>query len=143
MAEAFGLTVTPWSPLAGGLLTGKYQNNESGRLPVTSARRTDRNYAIADAVMSIAKTYECTPAQVALAFTRRGNLNTIPILGSRTASQLEDCLGVLNTELPAEAFIELESASKIELGFPHDFLAGKGVKDIVFNQNYEKMILRK
>lgn len=142
MAKHFGMTVTPWSPLAGGVLTGKYLNNETGRHPVGSGKRTERNLNISEAVVNIAKAYGYTPSQVAIAFTRRNNLNTIPILGSRTLAQIEDCLGAANIVLPEAANIELESVSKIELGFPHDFLNSQNVKDIVYSVNHDKIIGR-
>ena len=142
MADHFGMTVTNWSPLAGGVLTGKYLNNEKGRHPVGSGKRTERNMNIAEAVVNIAKVYGYTPSQVAIAFTRRNKLNTIPILGARTLEQVQDCLGAATIELPTEAIMELESVSKIELGFPHDFLNSKNVKDIVFSDMYGKIIQR-
>jgi aryl-alcohol dehydrogenase-like predicted oxidoreductase len=140
MAEAFGLTITPWSPLAGGILTGKYLNNETGRHPATSPRRSDRNMKIAQAVVDLASEIGCTPAQLALAFTRRKKLNTIPIIGARTVEQLNDSLGVLNLKLSDDVFIALEKVSKIELGFPHDMLNSKNIKELVYSETFEKII---
>ncbi len=139
MAQHFGMTITNWSPLGGGVLTGKYLNNESGRLPVGSGKRTERNLSISEVVVNVAKAYGYSPSQVAIAFTRRNNLNTIPILGSRKLAQIEDCLGTANIILPEEAIIELESVSKIELGFPHDFLKSQNVKEMILGVNEEKI----
>lgn len=140
MAKHFGMTITNWSPLAGGVLTGKYLNNETGRLPVGSGRRTERNLTIAETVVNVAKVYGYTPSQVAIAFTRRHQLNTIPLLGARSKAQIEDCMGAANIQLTEEAIMELESVSKIDLGFPHEFLASQNVKDLVFSDSYNKII---
>jgi aryl-alcohol dehydrogenase-like predicted oxidoreductase len=140
MAKAFGLTVTPWSPLAGGILTGKYLLNENGRHPSTSPRRSEKNMKIAQAVVDIAGKIGCTPAQLSLAFTRRKKLNTIPIIGARTVDQLKDSLGVLQLDPSDEIFNELEFASKIELGFPHDMLNSKNVKELVYSEEFDKII---
>lgn len=75
MARAFDLTITPWSPLANGLLTGKYNDRSGtdGRLAPGRSRNevTERGLAVADVVMSVAAEIGCTPAQVALATHRR------------------------------------------------------------------------
>jgi aryl-alcohol dehydrogenase-like predicted oxidoreductase len=140
MSQHFGMTVTNWSPLAGGVLTGKYLNNESGRQAVGSPKRSERNLNISEVVVNVAKAYGYSPSQVAIAFTRRNNLNTIPILGARTVTQLQDCLGAAQIILPEEAIIELESVSKIEKGFPHDFLNSQNIRDLMYNVNHEKII---
>lgn len=71
MAKAFDLAVTPWSPLAGGVLTGKYNNNqgnesEQGRMQTTGRNISEQKLAIADVVCQVATEIGRTPSQVAL-----------------------------------------------------------------------------
>jgi aryl-alcohol dehydrogenase-like predicted oxidoreductase len=83
---------------------------------------TARALDIADVVKAVAVELDKTPGQVALAWTLRNPGVTSPILGVRTLAQLEDNLGALEVELPTEHLNELEAASRVELGFPHDFV---------------------
>jgi aryl-alcohol dehydrogenase-like predicted oxidoreductase len=142
MAEALGLTVTPWSPLAGGWLTGKYamKSKEARRLDKTPqfARRTERNVAIAKTVVKIAKGAGKSPAQVALNWLR-GRRNTIPIIGARTGSQLEDNLNCANWSLNAKQLAELDEVSRIELGFPTDFLHMSFVRDFLHGGLFDRI----
>ena len=130
MAQALDLAVTPWSPLGGGLLTGKYKaaadRPAGARLaqsPWGDRFKTERNLRIAQEVAAVAKEAGCTAAQVALAWMRqqpRGIL--IPIVGARNVLQLKDNLGCLCVQLSADQLARLDALSKIELGFPHDYL---------------------
>lgn len=135
MAESEKLSVLAWSPLAGGLLTGKYNSSNKeeikGSRLENSKRVNDRNLAIADVLIEVAEELNVSPSTVALAWTRR-NQNIIPIIGSRKVGQLKDNLDCLNISLGPEHLKRLEEASKIELGFPHDFIASDGVKNIVY-----------
>jgi aryl-alcohol dehydrogenase-like predicted oxidoreductase len=128
-AQALGLGVLPWSPLASGLLSGKYG---SAVPPAQSARRdllaahgriTGRAIAIADCAAKIARQIGATPAQVAIAWLLANPAITAPVLGARTLAQLKDNLGALNVTLAPEHHAALEDASRIDAGFPHDFLA--------------------
>lgn len=130
MAKALGLGVTPWSPLGGGVLTGKYRKDD-GAAAADGTRRqliqqngalTDRNFAIADVVGAIARELDQTPAQVALAWTLLEPGVTAPILGVRTLAQLEDNLGALDVVFSDDQRRRLDEVSAVTLGFPHDFL---------------------
>jgi hypothetical protein len=61
---------------------------------------------------------------VALAWVRQRDRRLIPIAGVRTLEQLEDVLGCLDLQLPAEHLAELDEVSRIELGFPYELLMG-------------------
>ncbi|MDY6911912.1 MAG: aldo/keto reductase [Chloroflexota bacterium] len=125
MAHHFGMAVTAWSPLASGILTGKYRGTQvaSRRLDSASFKRvSERSLAISDTVVEIANEIGCTPAQVAINWVRQQNERIIPIIGSRTLEQLEDNLKCLEFELGTEQFDRLDESSKPELGFPHEFL---------------------
>lgn len=125
MADAYGLTAFGWSPLGGGLLTGKYRRGEEGRLQklgvVIRKEDNDRTIATVDTVIAIAEEAGVSPGQVALAWAlHRG---VLPLLGPRTPDQLEDNLGALDLVLTEPQIARLEEASAIALGFPHEMNA--------------------
>lgn len=128
MARAFGMAITPWGVLGGGALSGKYLRGESGRVPENSIRRNPRSQEIAEAVVAVAAETGASPTQVAIAWARGHSDQVIPIIGARTAEQLADSLGAAQLTLSAEQRARLDSVSAIDLGFPHDFLAGDAVK---------------
>jgi aryl-alcohol dehydrogenase-like predicted oxidoreductase len=129
VAEAFGLSVCAWAPMGAGILTGKYTRGgavpeDSRRAAANQARLTERNRRIARAVDGVADQLGASSAQVALAWVRQRDRRTIPIAGVRTLEQLEDVLGCLELQLPAEHLAELDEVSRIELGFPYELLMG-------------------
>jgi aryl-alcohol dehydrogenase-like predicted oxidoreductase len=91
-----------------------------------------RKLAIAEAVQSVAQDSGSTQAQVALAWLRQQQGVIIPIIGARTASQLKDNLGCLDVTLNGEHLERLDEASRIELGFPHDFFTADLVRQLVY-----------
>ena len=128
MAEALGLAVTPWGPIGGGILSGKYsvgwETPDSKRVAANRHRFSDRNMKVAGEVSAVAKELGRSSAQVAIAWVMgRGPNGTVPIVGARTAAQLEDSLGAVDVVLSPDLRSRLDTVSKIELGFPHDFLA--------------------
>lgn len=137
MAESENMTTLAWSPLSGGLLSGKYnsksKNDAKGSRLEKSSRLNNHNLAIADTVIEIAKEIGTTAANVALAWTRRKS-NVIPIIGSRKVHQLKDNLNCINISLNSEQLEKLENVSKIKLGFPHDFIAGDEVQEMVYGK---------
>ncbi|MFW5844828.1 MAG: aldo/keto reductase, partial [Planctomycetota bacterium] len=131
LARADDMSVCTWSPLASGLLSGKYtrDGSETGRRKVTESRRyTDRNLAIARTVDAIADEIGASSAQVALAWQRQHDPRALPIIGARTLDQLRDNLGCLHIRLGDDHMQRLAEVSAIELGFPHDFLRGDAVR---------------
>lgn len=133
MAKALNLTVTPWAPLAGGALTGKYLKGNRGRLPETSARLSERAVLITKKVIEVAERLGVTESQVAINWTRQHKgQHMIPIIGATKVSQLEDSLGCLTWELPADAMKELNEVSRIELPFPQKFFVEPGVLDVLY-----------
>ncbi|WP_290054688.1 aldo/keto reductase [Amycolatopsis solani] len=126
MAEAHGLGVVLYSPLAAGLLTGKYRRGEQGRL---SARPADAaKAAVLDAVLDVAEETGIGPVQIALAWLRRraaeARTSLIPIVGPRTPVHLQGYLDALDVELSDEHYDRLTAASAIRLGTPHEDVAG-------------------
>lgn len=130
-AKALGLGVMPWSPLASGLLSGKYATKAQassdpagGRGDIMKAigRVNPASVAVADAVQAVADEVGASSAQVAIAWTLANPAVAAPLLGARTLRQLEDNIGALSVSLTADHLAKLDAASRIELGFPHDFL---------------------
>ena len=130
-AAALGLGVMPWSPLANGLLAGKYaggalagDNNAGGRGAIIEAtgRVTPRALAIAKAVGDVATDLGVSSAQVAIAWTLANPTVASPLVGARTIAQFEDNVAALGVRLADEHLALLDEASKIDLGFPHEFL---------------------
>ncbi len=117
MAETCGMTVATWGPLAHGLLSGKLTRPGSGGVEAES-----REHAIARAVQQVADELGATPAQVAIAWTRARSRAIHPILGARTAGQLQDNLGALDVTLPEDAWQRLDAATEFTVGFPGEFI---------------------
>lgn len=126
MAMELGLGVTPWSPLKGGLLTGKYTRDaipDEARYKAESKNYTERNFAIVDTVVETARQLGVTPAQVALAWVQNRPGVASTIIGARRLDQLEDNLAALDVELTADQRQRLDTASTPSLGFPHTFVS--------------------
>jgi aryl-alcohol dehydrogenase-like predicted oxidoreductase len=137
-AKTLGLGVTPWSPLAMGILAGKYASGakstndpEGGRKNVLTAigRVNPATIAVADAVKSVAEEIGATSAQVAVAWTLANPAVVAPVIGARTQRQLEDTIGALGISLSGAQKAKLDDVSRIELGFPHDLLATDFVRE--------------
>lgn len=141
MAQAMGMALTPWAPLAGGALTGKYlqTTDEARRLSPNAKRLNERNRKIAETVVEAAKELGWSPAQVAVNWTRQRAGTVIPIVGARKPQQIEDVLAGAGKRIPDEWMQKLNEASAIELGFPHDFLKTDGVKDVVWGGMRDKI----
>jgi aryl-alcohol dehydrogenase-like predicted oxidoreductase len=139
MAKALDIGVAIWSPLAGGVLTGKYNTGtgEPRRFtpdnPRTPAFLNPRSLEIARIVMDIAKELHRPPSQVALNWLRqkKGKGVLIPIIGGRNAGQIRDNLACLTFELTAEQMAKLDQVSAVSLGFPHDFLSTDMMRSLI------------
>lgn len=135
MAQEVGIGVISWSPLANGVLSGKYSradltgNSQTGlqgtRKAVAAAvgSLSERSFVIADELAKVAADTGHSSAQTALAWTLVNPGVTATLLGARTAKQLESNLGALDTTLSDEHLARLDKASAIELGFPHNLLS--------------------
>jgi len=136
MARGLGLGVLAWGPLGAGVLSGKYASGS----PAGERRLQDADparLAIARTVAEVARELGLRDSVVALAWLRaRGGV--IPILGARTAQQFADNLACLDAELPPAAKAQLDQASHVARGFPHDFLASA---DYIFGGMSERLDL--
>ncbi|MEH6305514.1 aldo/keto reductase [Olivibacter sp. CPCC 100613] len=122
MAEHIGLGVMSYSPLAGGLLTGKYRTGSLGRLSTSIAENEDSRQAdnILDMLETIAAEKDANPSQVALSWVL--SKNVFPIIGARTMEQLLSSLESIHVNLSDDHLRKLDDASKIELAYPHELL---------------------
>ncbi|TXI49383.1 aldo/keto reductase [Mycolicibacter arupensis] len=128
MAEGLGLGAVLYSPLGGGLLTGKYRASDEGRLTtlgvVIQREDTEQKTTIVDAVLKVAGETGSTPAQVAMAWElercRRSTTAVVPIIGPRTPAQLDEYLSALEVALDDDHYQLLTDVSAPVLGAPHD-----------------------
>jgi aryl-alcohol dehydrogenase-like predicted oxidoreductase len=131
LCQEEGIGVIPWSPLGGGLLTGKYRRGadapEGSRIagePRMQERfLSERNLEIAEMLAQVAGSLGRTSGQVALAWVAGQPGVTAPIFGARTLEQLEDNLGAADLVLDDEAGKRLDEVSALELVYPYDFHA--------------------
>ena len=123
--------ILPWSPLAGGFLTGKYRKDSP---PPRDARfehwkdrfgryDNERNWRIIDAMSAIAHEVDASPSQVALAWLLGRPQVTSVIFGVRSMAQLEDNLRAADVKLSPEQVKRLDDASTFELGYPYQFIS--------------------
>lgn len=109
----YGIGVIPYSPLAGGFLTGKYRKDkplpDSVRARGLQHALNDRNYSLIELMDAIGKVHQSTISQVALAWMLADSVITSPIIGPNTLTQLKDNLDALAVELNSE---EMESLNK-------------------------------
>lgn len=134
------LALMPWSPLGGGLLSGKYRSGcqppkDSRAASVSNSTATvhrrmgaDRTTAITDAIHEIAQRVERTPAQVALNWTMHRPSVVAPVVGVRTLEQLTDNLGACGWRLDTAATELLDRASAIDPGYPAEWVQRFGIR---------------
>lgn len=126
-AKHWDMAVLPWGILAGGALLGKYRpgNTDPTRFgpDLTLPERTERTI---DEIAKIAEETGKSRTQICVNWVRQQQQRAqiIPILGARSAAQLEDNIAALEWELDADQLKRLDEVSAIELGFPHDLLHG-------------------
>jgi aryl-alcohol dehydrogenase-like predicted oxidoreductase len=139
MAAAFGLGTVAWSPLGGGLLTGKYREGQKGRATemkrVVHYEDSKQKTAVLDELLAVAKEANVTPSQTAIAWVRAKGL--ITILGPRTRVQLDDNLAALAVNLTEDQLRRLDEVSAVSLGFPHEFLATLEMRQLLPGKKLE------
>jgi aryl-alcohol dehydrogenase-like predicted oxidoreductase len=153
MAKALNIGVTAWSPLAGGVLSGKYHGNgtaqaghgaDAGRMSSAMMKdflpEQERTERVVAAVKAVAGEVGRSMAQVALAWLRYREVPVIPIIGARKLSQLQDNLASLDLELTAEQMRRLDEASRIEPGFPESMYAKELVSGFRYGGMREQIV---
>ncbi|HEX7663280.1 MAG TPA: aldo/keto reductase [Polyangiaceae bacterium] len=130
LCRKFGLGILPWSPLDGGLLTGKYRRGQAAPAGTRLAKWKERyakfdndaNWKIVDALVAVADSIGKPPSQVALAWLLSKPVVSSVIFGARSIAQLEENLGAGELDLPPEAITKLDEAGKLDVGEPYDFI---------------------
>jgi aryl-alcohol dehydrogenase-like predicted oxidoreductase len=131
MAEALGIGSALWSPLGGGLLTGKYRRGEEGRKTAWNrlVHNEDggRKSATVDEVLTVADELGVSAAQLAVAWllerARRSSTGVVPVIGPRSVQQLDDYVAALSIEIDAPTYDRLDQVSRVDLGEPYNKLA--------------------
>jgi aryl-alcohol dehydrogenase-like predicted oxidoreductase len=148
MAKALNLGLTAWSPLASGVLTGKYHGEgkaDGARLSTEAMKaflpEAQRAARIVAALKSVSQQVGRTLAQVALAWLRYRPVPVIPIIGARKVNQLQDNLASLELKLSHEQLKTLDEASRVELGFPHDLYDREMVRAIAYGGMRDSLVL--
>jgi aryl-alcohol dehydrogenase-like predicted oxidoreductase len=139
MAQHFGMTLTPWAPLAGGALTGKYLRGDFGRIKEGSNRLNERSQSITKEVVAIAEELGVQASHVALKWTMQQPFQSIPIVGATKLSQLQENLKTIDVTLTPDHMQRLDVVSAIPLGFPGDFFKEEGVRLNNFGGFYDKI----
>jgi aryl-alcohol dehydrogenase-like predicted oxidoreductase len=148
MAKALNLGVLAWSPLAHGILSGKYHGDgkaDGGRMTNEGMKdllpEEQRAAPIISAVKSVSEQVCRSMAQVALAWLRHQTVPVIPIIGARKVSQLQDNLASLDLELSAEQLKSLDGASRIELGFSQSIYEREMVRGVRYGGMWARLLL--
>ncbi|MET0937368.1 MAG: aldo/keto reductase [Luteibacter sp.] len=143
MGEAFGLGIVAWSPLGGGMLTGKYRQGEKGRAEglggrVFQAEDTKQRTAILDAVIAVADELDVTPGEVAIAWVAaKGSL---PIIGPRTVEQIKSNLSAADVRLSPEQIERLDTVSALPPVFPYSLIDDPGNRNRVFGGKWDRFV---
>lgn len=128
--EKLGVGILSWSPLAGGLLTGKFRRGEAPP-PGTRMEKwrdrlasfdSERNWALVDAIRAVAGELGTTPSAISLAWVVSRPAVSSAIFGARSVEQLEGNLAAADLTLPAEALARLDEVSAVAPGYPYDFM---------------------
>lgn len=141
MAHAFDLPVFAWGPLADGRLTGKYLRAEDGRLDHVAwgAGGTGPGDDVVEETVRVAGAAGRSPAQVALAWLLSRPGNVVPILGATKEEQLADNLGAVDVVLEDEWLAALDRASRVDAGFPHDFVRFPAMRDAIYGDRWDQV----
>lgn len=143
MGEALGLGVVAWSPLGGGMLTGKYRQGEKGRAEgfngrVFQAENTAQRTAILDAVIATADALGVTPGEVAIAWVSAKG--ALPIIGPRNVAQLQANLASTKITLTPEQLAHLDAVSALKPVFPHSLLEDPANRNRVFSGKLDQFV---
>lgn len=133
MAESLGLGAALWSPLGGGLLSGKYRSSSDGRLTdwnrLVHTEDEPVKAATVDTVLAVADEIGVPAAQVAVAWLlERGRQSTtalVPVIGPRTVEQVDSYIASLDVRMDEGQYSRLDQVSRIPMGAPFEQLAAQ------------------
>ena len=140
VAKALNIGVTAWSPLSGGVLSGKYHGKDSsaeqgrmnGEMMKDFKPDQERADRVVKALKSVSDQIGKSQAQVALAWLRYRPVPVIPIIGARKFAQFQDNMASLEVTLTPEQVKSLDEASTIDLGFPYSMYSKELVRGIAY-----------
>jgi aryl-alcohol dehydrogenase-like predicted oxidoreductase len=148
MCRDQGIAVLPWSPLANGLLTGKYGRADIGTPDPAEMQQGTRkaglqasgalnehNLRIVDRLAEVAAELDASPSQVALAWVLQQPGRPLPIIGARTVEQLKDNLGCLEITLNDAQLARLDEVSAIAPGFPNRLYQNARLRNMLVDRN--------
>jgi len=143
-AQALGLGVVAYSPLGGGVLTGKYrnQNTENRRDEAWGGagfqpENTPQRSAIIDTLIAVSNEVGVTPGEIAVAWV--ASKGSLPIIGPRTLDQLESNLSAANVVLSPEQAARLDKVSAIPRGYPYTVLDDPRIKDLITGGKFDEI----
>lgn len=123
MCQHYGIGMIPYSPLGGGLLTGKYRRDQP--LPDSlraeenaEVRFSEKNWDVIETLIEVAEAAGVSPAHAAIDWLRSKPWVSSPIVGANRPSQLTDAIGRLDERLPPEALSRLDEASDFQHSRP-------------------------
>lgn len=127
MAQELGLGITPWSPLKGGALSGKYRRENDGSHAAGRGERVttalnEKTYVLIDAMSAMAQELGTTVSRLALAWVQGRPGVSSTIIGARTLQQLDDNIGALDVQPTPQMIVQLNDLTKPALNFPANFL---------------------
>jgi len=151
LANAQSMAITPWSPLAGGLLTGKFNRDadrsaQEGTRLADSPRRAqvleDKNLVVAEKLVELAKEFGCSAAQLALAWMmRRTSACVVPIIGARNLAQLQDNLGAVQVRLDTAQITALDELTAADPAYPQTLYTSDFFRTMMYGEAWEKLEL--
>ena len=147
LARFQDMAITPWSPLAGGLLTGKFNRDadekarEGARLTTTRwSPITDEKLDVAEKATEIANEIGCTTAQVALSWMRQNDRATvIPIIGAKTVDQLKENLACLEVELDDTQIQALNEIGAPTPTYPASLFVNPHIKRMIHGEMADRI----
>lgn len=144
VAQELGIGICPWSPLAGGFLSGKYKREgntgkgegrlDQGKHAQLFDRFTEHNWRVLDVLLEVAKQLNKKPVQIALNWVATQPGITSTIIGASNVPQFEDNLGAIEFTIPAELRKRLDDASAIEMFHPYTFF-GSAIQNRIAGEN--------
>lgn len=139
MTRAFGMGLLAFNLLAGGRLTGKFNQPGGPGEPTRARGANETQTAAADALIRIAAELGRSPSQVAVNWVCRRAPNAIPILGARRPAQLADTLAALDFALTAEQLAELDALAPPVRDYPHSFWNDYIRRDLIYGRRVDEI----
>lgn len=143
MAQGLGLGVMGLSPLAAGLLTGKYRKGEKGRATDLKSSvlhdNPEKNALVIDTLIAIADEIGANPGQIAIAWVSAKGV--LPVIGPRTRAQLDDNLASANLKLSSDNIRRLDEITAVPLGYPHELNAAPEQRAVMTGNRWDQIDL--